>query len=126
MFIGDEVGLTSGTFPVFPCIPEKLLLVGGACSQTGLPAPGPLLGLQSDWCVVIFPSPWNRTHFGVMLALVWAVRILPGLWHCFDGILPKAIRVGGFASLWPLIYVRVCSASFPIAFWIIYADVGVF
>jgi len=63
----------------------------------------------------------------VVLALVWAECTLLGLWHRFDGILPRAIGGHGSASLWPLICVgmwRVCPASFLVAFWVIYADVG--
>ena len=107
----------------FPCVvPSEVLWVGGACSQ---PTAGVTVGLVS---VVIFPSPWSRSQVGVALALVWAARTLPGLEHCFDGILPRAIGGGGSTSLWPLVSVglwRVCSASFPVAFWVIYANVGV-
>lgn len=48
-------------------------------------APSLLSGLQLDWCVcvIIFPSPWGRKHFGVALVPVGAACTLPDLWKCF-------------------------------------------
>lgn len=59
-------------------------------------------------CVVIFPSPWVRNHFGVVLSPVWTACTLPSLWHRFEQTRPSVywgprstVKHGG----------GVCSAS---------------
>ena len=34
-------------------------------------------------CMVIFPCPQKRSHFGAVLAPIEVSYALPGLWHCF-------------------------------------------
>ena len=67
---------------------ERLLLVGRACSQTDV-FPQPTAGaVVSLVCVVIFPFPRGRSHFGVVVRResttcpVGPACTLPGLWHC--------------------------------------------
>ena len=42
-------------------------------------------------CVVIFPSPWDSSHFQVVLAPVRTAFTLPELWHNFDEAQAKKI-----------------------------------
>ena len=60
-----------GTFPVLS--PEKFLWVGGAYSHTRCLSPAHYRGHSWTVCVVIFPSSWDRSHFGVVLVPVRAV-----------------------------------------------------
>jgi len=39
--------------------------------------------------IVLFPYPWDRTHFGVVLVLVGAACTLLSLWHCPELALSK-------------------------------------
>ena len=43
---------------------------------------------------VIFPSPWGKNHFRVVLLPVRAAYRLPGLWHHFGWTLVKSILEG--------------------------------
>lgn len=52
------------------------------------PSAGAAVGLL---CVVLFPSPWGRSHFGVVLAPVGAACTLPGSWHHFVWAPAKSI-----------------------------------
>ena len=59
------------------------MLVGGAAVR---PAPSPLLGPKSDWCVSYLPLSQGQDSLWSGVAPVWATCILPGLWYCFYGI----------------------------------------
>lgn len=61
---------------------------------------GRCLPLATAWaaiglvCILISPSPWNRSHFGVMLAPVGVACTLPDLWHHFGWALAKGLLEG--------------------------------
>ena len=73
---------TIGTFHGLS--PEKLLLVLGPAVRLDV-CPSPLLGPAGLVCVVIFPSPQGKSHFGVVLAPLRATCTLPGFWHYVGG-----------------------------------------
>lgn len=44
--------------------------------------------------VVIFLIPLSRSHYGVILAPVWAACILPALWNHFGWVPVKSVLEG--------------------------------
>lgn len=75
MFARDAVAGNYRTFS--PTLsPEKLLLVGGTYSQSRCLHPAIAEAAVRLLCVLIFPSPWVRSPFGVLLAHVRAVCTL--------------------------------------------------
>ena len=75
--------------------PEKLSLVGRACRQTRYLIPAHCWGCsQTGVCIVIFPFPQGRSHFGVILAPVGSACILASLWHHFASTLAKDMLEG--------------------------------
>lgn len=50
--------------------PEKLSLVGRACNHTKCLPPGYCWGSVEMGHLVIFPSPWGKNHFGIVLSPV--------------------------------------------------------
>ena len=52
--------------------------------------PQPIAGVAVGLvCVVIFFSPWERSHFARVLTPAGAACMLPGLWHHLGGLLPR-------------------------------------
>ena len=82
-----------GALPVLS--PGRSLLVGGGCSQTSVSSQ-PIAKAAVNYCVVIFPSPLDRSHFGVALAPVGTVCRIPRLW-CRFGYTPTEARLQGMS-----------------------------
>ena len=83
-FARDTIAPKCRALSLYCLSPEKLLLVGGACSQTRC-LPQPIVGASGRLVyVVIFHHHWGSSHFGLVLALVGTSYSLPGLWHHFE------------------------------------------
>lgn len=73
---------------------EKLLLVGGACSQT-LCLPQHTAGATDGLvCVVIFLSPQDRNHFGVVLSLLGLLEHSQVCGTALGELWPRAYQSG--------------------------------
>lgn len=88
---GSTIDL-QGTFLVLS--PQKFQLVVGPAVRPSVCLQPPAGAAIGQVCVVIFPSPWGRSHFGVVIASVLAACSLSGLRHYIHWALSKDIFKG--------------------------------